>query len=160
LGVVVPAARINGDEAHADFDQAPRQEQTLPKIVSAILLPDFFVFTLNVESFLRLRRSDEVEATSVELIEGNGWIFGELVREPLHVVQGMAELLASGSAAFADVWRKSHIADFETVAVWVTVDHEWGVLCAQKIGAARARDFRHRDISRQTFSYSPIVRNH
>src|SRR5262249_26441147 len=65
-----------------------------------------------------------------------------------------------GSAAFANLRRKSNIADFETVAVWVTVDHEGGMLRAQKIGATRARDFRHRDISRQTFSYSPIVRNH
>ncbi len=160
FGVVIPAAAVNGDETDADFDKAAGEEEALAKIVSTVGFANFFGFLADVEGLLGVRGANELEGLGIIFVEGDGGIVGKFFVVALHAVEGTAKLLAGLGAAFADVLRENHVADFKAGAVWIAVDDEGGVLGAEEIRAAGAGDFGHGGVGGQAIAETAVKGNH
>ena len=80
VGMMIPAAVVDGDVAHAAFNEAAGQETALAEFVAAVIVTDSLVFFFDVESGLALKRPDDGVAgderslliTGPSLVESNG----------------------------------------------------------------------------------------
>src|SRR6185503_415526 len=79
LCMMIPAAVVDGDETHADFDESPREEKSLGKVVATVSVAYFLGLAVDIESFLRLCRGNKVESLRVILVESDGRVVGEFI---------------------------------------------------------------------------------
>src|SRR6187549_3476585 len=102
---MVPPGVLHGDEWHARFDQASREQALLTDHRAAVRITRLVRFSADVECLPGERRSDQTMRLLMEAVESAGWIRGRFVTNPFQVVERLAERVARSRTTLGNARR-------------------------------------------------------
>ena len=70
LRVMIPAAAVDGHEAHARLDETPREQAALAELVPPVSLARLLALLLDVKRGLRRGRENQLRRLALELVVG------------------------------------------------------------------------------------------
>jgi len=157
VGVMVPAAVIDGDEGDAGLDEAAGEEGSLAETVAAVGGADFFGLAVDVERGLGLFGGDEVVPLAVVRVKAADGVAGGGVVVALDFVHELFEVSAAAEAPLGEAAGEGDVADAEVRVVRVAVNDEGGVFGPQEIRAAGAGHRRDGEIRGEAVVLAELV---
>ena len=122
VAVVIPAAVVDGNHAHAGFDQTTGQQETLTSCVATIFVAEFVGLLIQIKGFAGLRAADEAIGGLIEAIHGRDGV-GLLDRAEV-LIHGAQKTAATVKAFFVDVLWREQVTDGESFVSRVAAESE------------------------------------
>ena len=147
---MVPSAVVNRHEWNTGLDESARQQQSLPKGIASIAIASFFRFFTDIERRLSRRRSHQIHALAIVIVESQRRVTSGSVAESRKCIDPLSKNRTVLEFVIRQALGKCNIANAEIGTVGIIRDNKWSVLRPQKIRATRPRHGRHREIGWQT----------
>ncbi len=156
VAVMVPAAIVHGDHAHACLDEASCQQETLSGAVAAIFVAQLVGFGIEVKGFAGLAGADQAVGGAVEAVhrgECVGFFCGAEV-----LVHGGEKAAAAFEALVIHILWRREIAHGEAFVRWIAAERKGAVgaahVAAALVGGKHAWDG---DVGRQVIPAAEFV---